>query len=160
MSGQQNAFANNGLQMPMFTGVSAQNGQVKSFANEYELSDVFADYFVNELDEPFNSFNQYAAAENTASNVANPLQPLPPSASSNNQGPLLPSGPIIPVDVNTNNMSSLPTKRGITTAWHTGNAPSLQGTIHSGISIQQQQQQQQQQHAVGPLAHIAKKTET
>ena len=59
---------------------------MKSFANEYELSDVFADYFVNELDEPFNSFNQLLGTENTENptpSVANPLQPLPPVATPN-----------------------------------------------------------------------------
>jgi len=174
MAGQQNVFFNNGIQMPMFTGASQSTGQ---FGNtDVDLGDLFADYFVNEMEanDQRDSYNQLLALQAASAPVANPLlapvpaatapQGLVPTLTNPNESlaSMAASQQIQNVANNTNVNVALPIRRGIKTAWHSGTLPNLQSTYQvAGDILQQQQHQQQhqaQQHqAQQAFAHIAKR---
>ena len=119
---------------------------------------------MNELDpnETRNSYNQLLSLQAASAPVANPLlapvpaaapQAFPPTLT--NQNAALGSMMSQQVQDTATASLTLPTRRGIKTAFHTGGLPNLQGgtVVTAGNNFQQQQQRAQQQ----AFEHVAKR---
>lgn len=165
MPAPQNVFLSNGIKMPIFTGASQSSGQM--FGNDVDIGDLFADYFISDLDQ--NNQNQLSALQIANAPVANPLlapvAPAPPAfdlPTLTNPNETLDAPSQAPQPQNNQNgiytnVTELPTRRGIKTAWHTGSLPNLQGGIFQVTGNILERQQQQQLKAQQAFAHLAKK---
>jgi len=134
MAGQQNAFLNSGVTMPMFTGVSQSSGQ--HHTTDIDIGDLFADYLVNEKDSSHqNAYNHLATLQGSVQGVANPLlAPVPdaipqafvPTLTNPNQS----LGSLVSHQQQSGASNiALPTRRGIQTAFHTNGLTNLQATV-------------------------------
>ncbi|GKY92614.1 hypothetical protein MPSEU_000231500 [Mayamaea pseudoterrestris] len=104
------------IHQPLFAPASQAAG---TQSEDFDLSDIFGEYFQNEFDDPMNAYTS-SMANYTGGQIANPMAPTPIMQNA--------------TSTNTTAMS-LPTG-GIRTTFHYTSAPSV---------VQQQQQQQQEQ---------------
>lgn len=128
-----NVFEQNGVQRPMFAPVSQ-----KSKFDEIDLSDIFAEY-LNDADDPLTTFSNFS---NLTKGIQQQQQPAQVNygqpTTVNNQGYNAQTSGNTMMDI------TLPTGRGIQTAFHSGvNRPMVQ-------SMPQQQVQQQEPLAKRP----------
>uniref|UniRef100_A0A7S2MF67 LOV domain-containing protein n=1 Tax=Helicotheca tamesis TaxID=374047 RepID=A0A7S2MF67_9STRA len=116
MSDPQNVFQNSGVQKPMFAPKHTQLG------DDIDLNDIFADYFINELEDPLTSYaNSVSKYSGAAAAVALAQQQQQAAALAAAAATPQTAGQAAPAP-------SLPTGRGIQTAWHSGALPNVSGT--------------------------------
>mmetsp|Transcript_13741 Transcript_13741/g.20024 ORF Transcript_13741/g.20024 Transcript_13741/m.20024 type:complete len:534 (-) Transcript_13741:206-1807(-) len=125
MSGPHNVFQNSGVQKPMFAPKHSQ------LTDDIDLNDIFADYFINELEDPLtsyaNSVSKYSGAAAAVALAQQQQQAAALAAAAAIPQPqqMVQSTPA-PAPVATS--LPLPTGRGIQTAWHSGTLPNVSGT--------------------------------
>lgn len=133
MSDNDNVLKSNALQTPMFAPVT----QGSKFNDDIDLSDIFAEYF-NDANDDFASISSIVSGgQQQQQSISNLLgttnQPTTNTVNVQVQG--------VPGVSNI----TLPTGRGIKTAWHNGTLPNIQNGTDGNHDTTMQQQAQKKQ---------------
>lgn len=130
---EEHAFQASGVQKPIFAAASHQHGA--QFTGDADLSDIFADYFIGEFDDPLDSIKPSKAVISTnfqqqglQTTITGPMVATSSTFSLAEKQPITTQ----PNSLNIN----LPLGRGIRTAFHVGAVPRITAAVAHQIRVQ------------------------